>query len=177
MVRIVTLLVVLALVGPATAPAAEKLKVTIPAAAVTFASLYHAKAANYFTEEGLDVEIVTVAGGGALQALIAKDAQICVAPSTYQLQAWEKGQKLIATGSISLSQRAASVFVTIARTSTRLAPPQPGAGTTRAGAAPAGGLGITASVVSYAPGTPPSTGGSGAGADEPDPARSPELRA
>ena len=78
------------------APAAEKIKVTVPAAAVTFASLYHAKAAGYFTEEGLDVEIVTVAGGGALQALLARDAQVCVSPSTYQLQAWEKGQKLLA---------------------------------------------------------------------------------
>jgi len=82
------------------APAAEKIKVTVPAAAVTFASLYHAKAAGYFTEEGLDVEIVTVAGGGALQALLARDAQVCVSPSTYQLQAWEKGQKLLAVGSI-----------------------------------------------------------------------------
>jgi len=88
------------LAAPAGAPAAEKIKVTVPAAAVTFASLYHAKAAGYFAEEGLDVEIVTVAGGGALQALIARDAQVCVTPSTYQLQAWEKGQKLLATGSI-----------------------------------------------------------------------------
>ena len=88
------------LAAPAGTPAAEKIKITVPAAAVTFASLYHAKAAGYFAEEGLDVEIVTVAGGGALQALIARDAQVCVTPSTYQLQAWEKGQKLLATGSI-----------------------------------------------------------------------------
>jgi NitT/TauT family transport system substrate-binding protein len=96
-------LVILLLAGlilPARATAVEKIKITIPAAAVTFASLYHAKAAGYFTEEGLDVEIVTVAGGGALQALLARDAQVCVSPSTYQLQAWEKGQKLVATGSI-----------------------------------------------------------------------------
>jgi ABC-type nitrate/sulfonate/bicarbonate transport system substrate-binding protein len=99
-IPVVVLVLALGLAAPGPVPAQEKVKVTIPAAAVTFASLYHAKAANYFAEEGLDVEIVTVAGGGALQALIAKDAQFCVAPSTYQLQAWEKGQKLIATGSI-----------------------------------------------------------------------------
>jgi len=98
--RALVVLLLAGLAAPAGAPAAEKIKVTVPAAAVTFASLYHAKAAGYFAEEGLDVEIVTVAGGGALQALIARDAQVCVTPSTYQLQAWEKGQKLLATGSI-----------------------------------------------------------------------------
>jgi NitT/TauT family transport system substrate-binding protein len=99
-IRLITTLLLASLVVPAMALAAEKIKVTVPAAAVTFASLYHAKSAGYFTEEGLDVEIVTVAGGGALQALISRDAQVCVTPSTYQLQAYEKGQKLLATGSI-----------------------------------------------------------------------------
>ncbi|MBI3637402.1 MAG: ABC transporter substrate-binding protein [Candidatus Rokubacteria bacterium] len=102
MKRVAVLLALLASVTlpPAPGAAAEKIKITIPAAAVTFASLYHAKTAGYFAEEGLDVEIVTVAGGASLQALIAKDAQFCVTPSTYQIQAWTKGQKLIATGSI-----------------------------------------------------------------------------
>src|SRR5262249_31309214 len=89
-----------AAVRPTAALAAEKIKVTIPAAAVTFASLYHAKAAGYFADEGLDVEIITVAGGGSLQALIARDAQFCVTPGTYQMQAFEKGQHLLATAAI-----------------------------------------------------------------------------
>jgi len=55
-------LLVAGLAGPA--PAAEKVKVTLPAAAVTFAALCHARAAGYFAEEGLDIEIVTVPGGG-----------------------------------------------------------------------------------------------------------------
>jgi sulfonate transport system substrate-binding protein len=88
------------LLAPALAGAAEKVKVTLPAAAVTFASLYHAKTAGYFDQEGLDVEIVTVAGGGSLQALIARDAQVCLTPGTYQMQAYEKGQPLIATATI-----------------------------------------------------------------------------
>jgi ABC-type nitrate/sulfonate/bicarbonate transport system substrate-binding protein len=100
LVRTLTLLLLAALAVPAPAPAAEKLKVTVPAAAVTFSSLYHAKTAGYFAEEGLDVEIVTVAGGGALQALIARDAQLSVQPSTYMFQAYEKGQRLLATASI-----------------------------------------------------------------------------
>jgi ABC-type nitrate/sulfonate/bicarbonate transport system substrate-binding protein len=68
-------LVVVALVSPVTATAQlQKIKVTLPAA-----------------DEGLDVEIVTVAGGGSLQALIARDAQFTVAPATYQIEAYLKG--------------------------------------------------------------------------------------
>ena len=89
-----------ALLWPPIAPAAEKVKVTIPAAAVTFASLYHAKLSGSFTDEGLDVGIVTVSGGGSLQALIARGAQFCVTPGTYQMQAFEKDQRLLATAAI-----------------------------------------------------------------------------
>jgi len=95
---VLAVLLCAALAGPARA--AEKVKVTLPAAAVTFASLYHARAAGYFAEEGLDVEIVTVPGGGSLQALIARDAQVCLTPGTYQMQAYEKGQPLLATATI-----------------------------------------------------------------------------
>ena len=101
-------LVLAILTGPAAA--AEKVKVTVPAAAVTFASLYHAKAAGYFDQEGLDVEIVTVPGGGSLQALIARDAQVCLTPATYQMQAYEKGQRLLATATI-LARNAINVVM------------------------------------------------------------------
>ena len=105
------LAVVLALVIPVgSAAAAEKVKVTVPAAAVTFASLCHAKTAGYFDQEGLDVEIVTVPGGGSLQALIARDAQVCLTPATYQMQAYEKGQPLLATASI-LTRNAINVVM------------------------------------------------------------------
>lgn len=95
-----SLLLVSGLHGPSPGEAAQKVKITIPATAVTFASLYHAKTAGYFAEEGLDVEIVTVEGGKSLQALIAKDAEFTVAPGTYQLQAYERGQRVLATASI-----------------------------------------------------------------------------
>jgi NitT/TauT family transport system substrate-binding protein len=103
-------LALLILAGPALAVAADKVKVTVPAAAVTFASLYHAKTAGYFEQEGLDVEIVTVPGGGSLQALIAKDAQVCLTPATYQMQAYEKGQPLLATATI-LNRNAINVVM------------------------------------------------------------------
>jgi sulfonate transport system substrate-binding protein len=103
-------LALLILGAPAAAPAAEKVKVTVPAAAVTFASLYHAKVAGYFDQEGLDVEIVTVPGGGSLQALIARDAQVCLTPATYQMQAYEKGQPLLATATI-LNRNAINVVM------------------------------------------------------------------
>src|SRR5438552_10837878 len=47
--RLIAVVVLIALIWPTSAPAAEKIKVTIPAAAVTFASLYHAKAAGIVT--------------------------------------------------------------------------------------------------------------------------------
>src|SRR6266700_3071064 len=50
--RLIAVVVLIALIWPTSAPAAAKIKVTIPAAAVTFASLYHAKAAGYFADEG-----------------------------------------------------------------------------------------------------------------------------
>jgi NitT/TauT family transport system substrate-binding protein len=103
-------LALLILAGPTAAAAAEKVKVTVPAAAVTFAALYHAKTTGYFEQEGLDVEIVTVPGGGSLQALIARDAQVCLTPATYQMQAYEKGQPLLATATI-LNRNAINVVM------------------------------------------------------------------
>ena len=95
--RAIALLLLAGLALPGTALAAETITITLPAAAVTIASPYHAKAAGSFAEEGLDVETVTVAGGGKLQALIARDVQFRLTPGTDQMQAYEKGQPLIAT--------------------------------------------------------------------------------
>ena len=63
----------------------------MPAVTTTFAPLYHARAAGYFAEEGLDVEIVVIAGPASLQAVMAGDAQFALIPGTYQLLAYEKG--------------------------------------------------------------------------------------
>lgn len=85
-------------VGPAWG--AEKITITIPAVTTTFAPLYHARAAGYFADEGLDVEIVVIAGPASLQAVIAGDAQFALIPGTYQLLAYEKGQRLVAVMSV-----------------------------------------------------------------------------
>src|SRR5207247_11114189 len=76
--RLIAVVVLIALIWPTSAPAAEKIKVTIPAAAVTFASLYHAKAAGYFPDQGLDVETITVSGGRSPRPRLASDARFCM---------------------------------------------------------------------------------------------------
>lgn len=86
------------LVGPA--HGAERIKISVPIAATTFAPLYHARAAGYFTEVGLDVEIVVIPGPASLQAVISGDAQFALIPGTYQLMAYEKGQRLPAVMSV-----------------------------------------------------------------------------
>jgi ABC-type nitrate/sulfonate/bicarbonate transport system substrate-binding protein len=92
----------LAVVGGARVPASamERIKITIPSPSTTFAPLYQARAAGYFAEEGLEVDIVVVPGAGAVQAVIARDAQFFIAPGTYQLMLYERGQRLLSVMSI-----------------------------------------------------------------------------
>jgi NitT/TauT family transport system substrate-binding protein len=100
--RVAALVVVglLSIVPAESARGAEKIKITVPAAVTTFAPLYHARAAGYFAEEGLDVEVVVIPGPASLQAVIAGDAQFALIPGTYQLMAQDKGQRLPAVMSI-----------------------------------------------------------------------------
>ena len=100
--RIAGLLLGTALFAAFVVPArgAEKVKITVPVPSKTFAPLYHAQAAGYFAEEGLDVEVVVVPGAGSLQAVFSRDAQFALAPGTHQLVAFERGQRLVAVMSI-----------------------------------------------------------------------------
>ncbi len=79
---------------------AEKIKITVPVPSTTFAPLYHAQAAGYFTDEGLEVEIIVVPGSGSLKAVFSRDAHFALAPGTHQLVAYEHGQRLVAVMSI-----------------------------------------------------------------------------
>jgi NitT/TauT family transport system substrate-binding protein len=97
-VAVLTLVVSLAPVR--TLSGAERVKIAVPGTSTSFAPLYHAKAAGYFAEEGLDVEIVVISGPASLQAVIAGDAQFALIPGTYQLLAYEKGQRLPAVMSV-----------------------------------------------------------------------------
>lgn len=78
------------------ASGAERIKITVPNHSTTFAPLYHARAAGYFAEEGLEVDIVVVPGAGSVQAVLSRDSQFVVAPGTYMLMAYERGQRLMA---------------------------------------------------------------------------------
>jgi sulfonate transport system substrate-binding protein len=78
----------------------EKIKISVPIAATTFAPLYHAREAGYFTEAGMEVEIVVIPGPASLQAVIAGDSQFALIPGTYQLMAQEKGQRVQAVMSV-----------------------------------------------------------------------------
>ncbi|HMH52502.1 MAG TPA: ABC transporter substrate-binding protein [Candidatus Acidoferrum sp.] len=74
---------------------AERIKIAVPGLSTAFAPLYHAQQSGYFAEEGLDVEVVAIVGAGSLQAVLSRDAQFTVAPGTYQLMVYEKGQRLV----------------------------------------------------------------------------------
>lgn len=78
----------------------EKIKIAVPGLSTAFAPLYHARAAGYFAVEGLDVEVVAIVGAGSLQAVLSREAQFTVAPGTYQLMVYEKGQRLIGVMSL-----------------------------------------------------------------------------
>src|SRR5712691_6694983 len=102
-VKIVGVLVVTALIGSVfgvPVRAAEKIKITVPVPSTTFAPLYYARAAGYFAEEGLDVDIVVVPGPGSLHAVFSRDSDVALAPGIYQLMAYERGQRLVSVMSI-----------------------------------------------------------------------------
>lgn len=100
---IVRTLIVAILIVPAsfrTASSAERIKVMLPGPSTAFAPVYHAKAAGYFIDEGLDVEVVIATGSVGIQALIARDVHFMLTPGTFQIQAYERGQRLVAVMSI-----------------------------------------------------------------------------
>lgn len=96
----VVLLVALVHLSVGAALPAEKIKITIPGVSALFAPLFHARAAGYFADEGLEVEVVVALGAGSVQAVLARDAQFTIGPGPYQLLAYEKGQPLLAVMSI-----------------------------------------------------------------------------
>src|SRR6266851_5143263 len=102
-VRIAGLFILAGLLGTVpVAPlhGAEKIKITVPVPSTTFAPLYHAQAAGYFADEGLEVEIIVVPGSGSLKAVFSRDAHFALAPGTHQLVAYDHGQRLVAVMSI-----------------------------------------------------------------------------
>lgn len=88
----------------APALAAEEIVLTQPVDSLSFFPVYVARTLGYFKDEGLDVRVLSSAGGGPhIQAVLAGKAQFSASPGTYQLNALKEGQRLI--GVINLLNR------------------------------------------------------------------------
>lgn len=88
----------------APALAAEEIVLTQPVDSLSFFPVYVARTLGYFKDEGLDVRVLSSAGGGPhIQAVLAGKAQFSASPGTYQLNALKEGQRLI--GVINLLSR------------------------------------------------------------------------
>src|SRR5262245_29349288 len=74
------LLVVGAACGLFSVAEARTVRVGIPSHAITQISQYVAKDKGYYAEEGLEVELIVMAGPAANTALIAKELQFSIVP-------------------------------------------------------------------------------------------------
>lgn len=81
------------------------INVTVSAASVAYAALYIAEANGYFKQEGLNVSITTVNGGGAtVPALLSNSAQFGFSSVFHQMDAAEQGQKVVSIGAINIGE-------------------------------------------------------------------------
>ncbi|HLH25707.1 MAG TPA: ABC transporter substrate-binding protein [Chloroflexota bacterium] len=98
--------------APAGAPAATpsaavaasapiKIRFSQPLDALSLISMYVARGNGYFTDEGLDVDVVTFSGGGPdVQALIAGDVEFDATAATFLISAYQEGTPLLGVASI-----------------------------------------------------------------------------
>ncbi len=74
-----------------------KIRLTQPVDSLTFFPVYVGRHLGFFKDEGIELEVISTAGGGPhLQAVIAGEAQFTASPGNYQLAALEGGKKVIA---------------------------------------------------------------------------------
>lgn len=84
--------------------AAEEIVLTQPVDSLSFFPVYVARTLGYFTDEGIELRVVSSAGGGPhIQAVLAGRAQFTASPGNYQLNALKEGHKLL--GVINLLHR------------------------------------------------------------------------
>src|SRR5438128_1493483 len=70
--------------GGTAAPTPLKLRVSQPLDALSLASMYVARGNGYFTDDGIDLEVITFSGGGPdVQALIAGDVEFDATAATF----------------------------------------------------------------------------------------------
>ena len=98
----VSLLLLAVLVGPAPAPAAEKVTVGIGGTAlIVYLPTMVAKTKGFFAEEGLDVEVLDIKGGGsqAASALIGGSVDFSANAIDHAIKAKTQGKTLVAVHS------------------------------------------------------------------------------
>ncbi len=84
--------------------AVEEIILTQPVDSLSFFPVYVARTLGYFMDEGINLRVLSSAGGGPhIQAVLAGKAQFTASPGTYQLNALKEGHKLI--GVINLLNR------------------------------------------------------------------------
>ncbi len=85
---------ILAFASPAAG--GEAIVLTQPVDSLSFFPVYVARTLKYFEDEGIDLRVLSSAGGGPhIQAVLAGRAQFTASPGTYQLNALKSGQTLI----------------------------------------------------------------------------------
>ncbi|MEP9379902.1 ABC transporter substrate-binding protein [Aquabacter sp. CN5-332] len=91
------LLLVFGSLSGAHAQQLEKIKVTIPVAAIIFFPLFNGQANGFFAKEGLDVEVISTNGDGPdVDALISGSVQFTVSTPNRLFMAAEQGKPLLA---------------------------------------------------------------------------------
>lgn len=76
--------------------AQTKIRLTQPVDSLTFFPVYVGRRLGYFKDEGIELEVISTAGGGPhLQAVIAGEAQFTASPGSYQLAALKQGKRAI----------------------------------------------------------------------------------
>ena len=81
---------------PAYPLTAEKIRLTMPVAALSMTPVYVAKAGGYFAQEGLDVEMIMTNGSGPdIKALIAGDVDFTFTPGDNVMLAYQEGKRTL----------------------------------------------------------------------------------
>lgn len=74
---------------------AQKVRITVPVVSLSMTPVYIAKGRDFFTEEGLDVDITATGGGGPdVMALIAGDVEFTFTAGDVALMAFQGGKRL-----------------------------------------------------------------------------------
>ena len=80
---------------PAESQAPQKVKLLMPAVALSMTPVYLAKSKGFFQEEGIDIETAATAGGGLdLRALIAGEVDFVFTPGDNVILAYQEGKRL-----------------------------------------------------------------------------------